>query len=219
MSARGGTAVHILKARFMAADTAVGPVVARDYLKSNCGSQIFVDRETLLCYYRLWWRSETKEEGFFDRDHLTLKFDQAQWSELADLARARLRLEGEQDNCMALFHLGWALLQTGHSADAKEAFDHLELVSIDSYRRGRTLAILSRPDGTPRELIGESRGRRMGNRGVAWVDELRMEVPYSMHDFDDAGGRPGRRIGPFHLALNYRGIFAQPTFKIGGGKG
>ena len=212
MAARGSMAVHVLRARYLAADE--GPEAARRYLEEHCADHLLTDRSTLLCYYRLWWQIEAKQDGFFDRDSLVLPFQPAQWTRLLELATARLRIDGEQDNCMALFHSGWALLQIGQTVRAKEVFDHLEIVSLESYRRGRTLALLSNPDGNPQVLFGETRARRLGNRGLAWVEDLRLEVPFSLYEFDDVAGRPGRRVGPFHLALNYRGAFAQPPHKF-----
>jgi hypothetical protein len=213
MEVRGALAVHSLRARFLVEDE--GVEAARRYLEKNCHDFLLTDRSVLSCYYRLWWRSETREPSFFEHDSLTPAFNREQWRRLAELAQARLSLEGEKDNCMALFHLGWSLLQVGgQSARAKEVFDHLQTVSLESYRRGRTLALLTAADGTPVEFFGESRAHRQGNRGFAWVEDLRLEIPFSLYEFGDVGARPGRSIGPFHLALNYRGMFAQPTHRF-----
>jgi hypothetical protein len=108
MTERGSLAVHVLRSRFLVQDQ--GLDAARSYLEQNCGDSLLADRSVLLCYYRLWWQTETGEVGYFDHDSLVLPFSPHQWTRLAELAEARLQLDGEHDNCTALFHLGWALL-------------------------------------------------------------------------------------------------------------
>ena len=170
------------------------------------------NRSTLLLYYRLWWNAETKLPSFFDQRTLCLPFCEAQWRRLAELAEAYLRLDGERANNTALFHLGWAKLQFGESQRSAEVFDYLATVSL-SYRRGRSLALISYPDGRPREFVGEPRNRQAGNRGVAWVDDLRLEVRFAPQEFPIPETRQGRQVIYFHIALNYRGFFAQPTHR------
>ncbi len=166
----------------------------------------------MLLYYRLWWHAETGRRVFFDKETLCLPFVPAQWRRLADLSEACLKLDGERDNNKALFHHAWALLQLGETQRSVEFFDHLATISL-SPRRGRSLALISDPQGQPREFVGEPRGRQAGSRGIAWVNELRMEVRYSQQEFPTSEARQGRQVILFHLALNYRGIFARPIHR------
>jgi hypothetical protein len=207
MQERGSPAAHTMKARYLASSK--GSVEARSYLESVAGLDLLRDRSLLLYYYRLWWQTETGLDKYFPDYHLTLPFRRDQWQRLGDLAEARRQLEGERDNCLALFHLSWSCLQLGQGERAREVLAHLDAASGESFRRGRTLALLADAGGLPRELTAETRGRA-DTRGRAWIDELRLDVNFSLFDFPDVGTRSGRLLGPFHLALNYRGAFAQP---------
>ncbi len=117
-----------------------GPAAARAFLEERLRPQdILSNRSTLLLYYRLWWNAEAHLPSFFDKSSLCLPFSEAQWRRLAELAESYLTLDGERDNNMALFHLGWARLQLGESHRSGEVLDHLATVSL-SHRRGRSLA-------------------------------------------------------------------------------
>ena len=154
-----------------------GPAAARAFLEERLRPQdILSNRSTLLLYYRLWWNAEAHLPSFFDKSSLCLPFSEAQWRRLAELAESYLTLDGERDNNMALFHLGWARLQLGESHRSGEVLDHLATVSL-SHRRGRSLALISDPHGQPREFIGEPRSRQTGNRGVAWVERAAVGDP------------------------------------------
>ncbi len=212
MIQKGMNAAHTLRARYIGQER--GCAAARAYIEDKCANILEIDRPVLLYYFRLWWETETRYPSYFDHDHMTLAFTASQWARLAKLARARLSLEGEQDNCVSLFHLGWASLQTGQTLQAREAFERLEMVSADSFRRARSLCVISNVDGSPREFLGETRGRIVGNRGRGWIDELRMEIDYPLSEFSEVDTRPGRPLGPFHIALNYRGAFAQPLHRF-----
>jgi hypothetical protein len=220
MERRGTNAIHTLKARLLEREAerkhpGTGSRKALEYLEKYVDTDSSqTDRAVLLLYYRLWWRVRTGLEGFFAKDHLCLKFGENEWRRLAELAEQRLQLEGETTNPMALFHLGWAKLQLGQTARAKEAFHQLTLVSVGSFRRGRTLALVSQPDGTARQYFGETRGRLADSGGLVWVEDLRQEVRYSAMEFGETDTRPGHLIGPLCIALNYRGVFAQPEARL-----
>ena len=208
---QGSPAASVLRARYIREQQ--GAVAARRFLEERSPGQLLTDRTVLVYYYRLWWESETGEQGFFDRDQLVLPFNEPQWSRLRELAEHRLQLEGEQDHFTALFHLGWACFQTGQFIRAREAFDRLDTVSVTSPRRARTLALVSDDNGDPRNFFGETRQRRSGDRGWVWVEDLRLEIPFPFHEFELGPYQPGRSMGPFHIALNFRGMFARPTHR------
>jgi len=211
MEKRNSPAANSLRARYLDKDK--GPEAARRFLEEKLGEEgVLRERSTLMLYYRLWWRTETGLRSFFERDALCLSFSAGQWQRLVKLAEARLALEGERDNNVGLFHLGWGLLQLGETQRSSQVFDRLATVSL-SYRRGRSLALISQPDGRPREFVGEYRGRVFDGRGLAWIDDLRLEVRFSPLEFPLPENRSGLPVGPFHLALNYRGVFAQPIHR------
>ena len=93
---------------------------------------------------------------------------------------------------------------------ANLAFRQLDTVSIGSFRRGRTLAIVSSSEGAAREFFGETRSPA-GVSGRVWLDSLHIEIPYRFLEFSDIPKRAGETLGPFHIALNYRGPFAVPV--------
>jgi len=207
MIARGSLSAHTLHAREI--ETHAGNKKARVYLESHCRDSLLSDRHLLLLYHRLWWETETGLHGYFPHDHMLLPFAENQWESLIEISTARLALEGESRNRLALFHRGWALLQQELSRESFETFGNLASVSEGAFRRGRTLAVLSDELGAPRSFYGEVRGSGDARRGRAWVDELRLEIPFNSFEFEDQERASGAPFGPFHIALNYRGAFAQ----------
>ena len=204
---RGDYSVHALIARSIA--NGYGPESAIHYLKENCGDVLLEERSILFLYYRLWWKLNSQQEGFFAVDQLVLRWTAEQWRELKDLAKSRLGLEGERENRVALFHLAWSSIQLGESKTSQGILRQLETVSMGSFRRGRSLAIISDTKGA-REFSGEVRPNPYPHLGRVWVEELRMEIPYKVFEFGDPKD-PGDVLKPFHIALNYRGAYAQPV--------
>lgn len=208
MMQKAPTSAHVLRARFLEQDH--DAFTALKYLEEHCSDSLLTDRLVLLLYYRLWWQNRVGQKRFFPEDHLTLDFSSDDWRKLRELAEARLSLAGESDSRLALFHLGWAALQLELGSEASHAFHQLDAVSVGSFRRGRSLAIVSLPEGRPREFFGETRPTA-GVSGRAWLDALRIEIPYRPFEFSDVPKRGGEPLGPFHIALNYRGPFAVPV--------
>lgn len=205
---RGNYSVHTLIAR--AIQESEGVASALRYLQKECGEVLTTERVVLLLYYRLWWSAASGEANFFPRDELTLAFASDEWRTLQHLAESRLSLEGESDNRLALFHLAWSELQLGHTQRANDVFRQLETISVGSFRRGRTLALISDADGRPREFTGETRASQLSHLGRVWIEDLRIEIPYKVFEFGDPVG-PGDLLGPFHIAMNYRGAYAEPV--------
>lgn len=208
---RGGNAVHVLMARHLRETKGVGPAIR--HLEENIAAGIFLDRLVLPFYYRLWWELHSGFRSFFPKDHMCLRLALEEWQKLDDLASAQLNLEGEAENRLSLFHRGWSALQLGRGSQASRIFEQLEALSIGSFRRGRTLALVSDETGKPRSFFGETRTTSYSHLGRVWLDELRLEIPFKTVDFKEIERRAGLVIGPFHIAINYRGAFAQPTFR------
>lgn len=215
MLARGSVAAHTLRAREieLREGSAGGVRAARKYLETSCASSLQTDRHVLLLYYRLWWASETGFTGYFPHDHMLLAFNDDRWGRLSHLAEARLRLDGESTNRLAMFHLAWSQMQRGDATASVATFRSLASITEGAFRRGRSLAVVSDPAGAPRVFRGENRGSHDGVRGRVWIDDLRQELPYNALDFEDADRRSGAPFGPFHIAMNYRGPFAQPIHR------
>jgi hypothetical protein len=91
-----------------------------------------------------------------------------------------------------------------------QLFRKLAQSSEGAVRRARSLALLSDGIGHARKLRGEIRALTPEGRGRVWVPELREEFPFNASDFGETNRRIGAPFGPFVIALNYRGAFAQP---------
>ena len=65
-------------------------------------------------------------------------------------------------------------------------------------------------DARPLEFTGETRASQYSHLGRVWIEDLRIEIPYKVFEFGDPVG-PGELLGPFHIAMNYRGAYAQPV--------
>ena len=145
---------------------------------------------------------------FFIPDEITLPFNSSRWQKLLELSKSRLSFEGESENQLAIFHAAWSNLQLGYSKDALEYLRLLDTLSVGNFRRGRALALLSNPEGEPQEFTGEARSGTFAHKGKVWIEDLRLEVPYMTAQFPDAAGGT---LSGFHIALNYRGAFVQPS--------
>ncbi len=213
MSERGTPEAHALRARLLerAPSLIDGPVQALQYLESNCPSELLHNRHILAIYYRVWWRVHTGLDTFFPEDKLVLKLRPEQWRRLRDLADARRDFDPESINQMAAFHGAWASLELDETASAMRVFGMLSQASEGAVRRARSLALLSDGHGRARKLRGEIRSSTPHGRGRAWVPELREELPFNVVDFGEINRKVGAPLGPFVVALNYRGAFLQPS--------
>lgn len=198
---------HVLKARHIL-EFSKDVDGACDYIVSQfSGDELYQDRYALLFYYRLWWLRHTGNTRYFKPDTpLLLNFSDEKWKELLHLTEARLKLEGEKENSLVLFHAAWALIQKNNGRRAKDFLDLLKSGTKGSARRGRALAVISTPNGAPKEFSGQTRFSTDSVNGRCWVDSLQMELPYKYFDFYNSK-RSGTPLGPFYVALNYRGAY------------
>jgi hypothetical protein len=200
---------HVLKARHMLESSQDADGACKYILEQFPGEDIYQNRYALLFYYRLWWSIHTGSKRYFKPDTpFLLSLPNEKWGELQKLAEARLKLDGEKENSLALFHAAWALIQINNGRQAR---DHLELLkngSKGSSRRGRALTIISTSDGKTREFNGQTRFSTDPVNGRCWIDSLQMELPYKYFDFNN-GKHTGTPLGPFQVALNYRGAYIQ----------
>jgi len=212
LARRNPTAAFALESRFIAKDG--GPTAAREYLENNCGPDLLTSRLLIVLYFRLWWQSETGFDTFFPEKRLTLKFDRSKWTRLRELCEARLRCEGEQDNGTALFLLGCSLLHLNMTTQAMHLFERLDSLDMGGFRRARVLLLLSDYEGRSRQLTAEYRGRRRGSYSLAWCDDLGINIPFNPAEHHLMELHEGRIIGPFCVALNYRGAYALPLYRV-----
>lgn len=210
--ARGSNALHVLVAREHRRHE--GAAIARNYLETHCSNAILTERAVLLLYLRVWWESETGFDSFLGSERACLAFGEQQWAQLEQLTTARLRLEGEEDNAVTHFLRACALLHLRRVEDAAKAYDYVARLGLGGFRRSRSLMLLSDPTGKPRLLTAEFQGRRQGGICLAWCDELRVNIRFQPLEHDLSDPRPGTWLRPFHLALNFRGMYAEPTFRM-----
>jgi hypothetical protein len=211
LSRRSPAAAYALEARFIAKDE--GPAAACAYLENKCGDKLLTDRTIVILYFRNWWQAQTGLSSFFPEDYLALKFEQARWARLRELCEARLRCEGERENGTALFLEASALMHLGLTTQALKVFDLLESLDLGGFRRARALIVLADSDGHIREVTGEYRGRRRGSNLFAWCDDLGIDIPFKAAEHHFLEPREGKVIGPFCVALNYRGPYALPLYR------
>jgi energy-coupling factor transporter ATP-binding protein EcfA2 len=213
LSERGTPEAHALRARLLERDPLLmdGPAQALRYLESNCAGELRHNRHILAIYYRVWWRVHTGLDTFFPEDKLVLSLSPDKWRQLRDLADARRDFDPESINQMAAFHGAWASLELDETASAMRVFGMLSQASEGAVRRARSLALLSDGNGRARKLRGEIRSCTPHGRGRAWVPALREELPFNALDFGEINRKIGAPLGPFVVALNYRGAFLQPA--------
>lgn len=212
----GSSAVHVLQARRIesASDGAASESVlferkreARAYLEAHCAETLRSNRNLLALYFRLWWETESELEGYFPHERLRLKFTHQQWQTLADLARARIEMEG--DLATVLFLRACALVHLGSSAEADSIFRFLDQMEVGGALRSRGLLLITDEYGTPRRFTAEFQGKRRSNTPLAWCDELRLQIPFDPREQSVSDLRPGTLIGPFPITLRFRGMYAE----------
>ncbi|OQW88952.1 MAG: hypothetical protein BWK78_08120 [Thiotrichaceae bacterium IS1] len=224
-ASRGSPVAHIFKARYLI-ETTKGVQVARQYLEENCNAHQYLDgnqehgelernRALLLLYTRYWWQTETGYQSYLDEDRMCLAFSPEKWKQLKTLMDLRLTLEGENESGTALLLRACALVHLNQVEEAIKVFDQLDRLKVGGYRRSRTLFLLCNDQGKPEQFSAEFRGLRgSGDRYYVWSDRLRAKVAFHLYDFDLKEVRPGKLIGPFHLAINFRGFFAEPLWRF-----
>ena len=204
---RGNYAVHVLLARGLI--ELEGPKAAMDYLVEHCREVISTDRTVLVLFYRLWWLVNSRLKSFFSQDEVVVGFSSSRWEELLSLARARISFEGESENQLAIFHAAWANLQLRRTKDAEDLLKSLDTISVGNFRRGRSLVLLSDENSKPLEFTGETRAGLYSHKGKVWIEDLRLEIPFIVAQFPET--QAGASLTGFHIAMNYRGAFVQPS--------
>jgi hypothetical protein len=166
------------------------------------------DRIGLSLYIRLWWRRHTGRD-FFASDRLCVRLAEPQWRRLEELMTLRLDVPGDQESPTALFHRAWARLQLGKVSMALRDLDALNRLGVGIGRRVRSLVVLSNQDGTPQKHQGEVRRVARANRAYAFLPALALEVAFNPMEFHLAAVQRYQPVGPLHVVLNYRGVYAE----------
>jgi hypothetical protein len=207
----GSTAAHTLRARQLGKRDAWAGL---QYLETSFGGSLYSgeNENAFLLYYRLWWLANTGEDYFLPRKQRTcLRLLPADWQRLKALSEIRRAIEG--DTTVSLFHLAWALCQLGDAPAARPLFHILERDEDSAgIRRSTSLALLTDGDGVPKSFYGSPRPDLSPGRSRLWIPELGDNIPFFPTEGDIESARSDGVLGPFHVALNFRGpILEKPS--------
>lgn len=211
--ARGSSAADILLARHMLYDPKAGAEAACRYLDDLYGRDRILADELLLSFYlRAWWQKKTGADRFFPFQRQILKFDAGEWTTLLNLVNSRLVFEPEHS--AMLFLRAVALVHLDQVVEAVEVLRDLDRMNVGGVHRSKALFLRTASDGTPIKYSAVFQGRRRGNVAEAWCDELRQNVTFIPQEFGRLDIRSGSNVGPFHLAITYRNLAADPTSRL-----
>jgi hypothetical protein len=144
---------------------------------------------------------------------MCLKFGTEEWRALKGLAETRRKIEG--NSSVALFHLAWALCQLGDASAARPLFRILERdEEWGGIRRSTAMVLLSDSDGEPLTFFGTPKPELSPGRGRLWISDLGDDVPYYPSAGDVESARTDGALGPFHVALNFRGPLLEKPSRL-----
>lgn len=158
----------------------------------------------------LFWKLKTGKR-FLRGERQTLAFTEADWSECIRIADAIPNM-GDFDRYRLDFLRGLSLFHLGSYRSSEEVFRLLDEESQDLSSRIVSAYLASDSAGKARVFTGRVNwASQDGRRGIAWVDQLSIEVPFiplrfSVSDFR----RKGDVLPTFHIAFNMRGALADP---------
>jgi hypothetical protein len=158
----------------------------------------------------LFWELKTGKP-FLRGERQALAFTEADWSECLRIADA-IPVAGDFDRYRLDFLRGLSLFHLGSYRASEEVFRRLDRESQDLSSRIVSAYLASASDGNASVFTGRVVWATPdGRRGIAWVDQLHIEVPFipqrfSVTDFR----RKGDILPSFHIAFNMRGALADP---------
>lgn len=158
----------------------------------------------------LFWELKTGKP-FLRGERQMLAFTEADWNECLRIADA-IPVAGDFDRYRLDFLRGLSLFHLGSYRASEEVFRRLDRESQDLSSRIVSTYLASGSDGKASLFTGRVVWATPdGRRGIAWVDQLRIEVPFipqrfSVTDFR----RKGDILPSFHIAFNMRGALADP---------
>lgn len=158
----------------------------------------------------LFWELKTGKP-FMRGERQVLTFSETDWNECLRITDA-IPVAGDFDRYRLDFLRGLSLFHLGSYRASEEVFRRLDRESHDLSSRVVSAYLASGSDGKARLFTGRVVWATPdGRRGIAWVDQLRIEVPFipqrfSVSDFR----RKGDVLPSFHIAFNMRGALADP---------
>jgi hypothetical protein len=161
---------------------------------------------------RTWWQWKTGFDSFFPRQRVRLGLDRNQWRRLLELIDAALRFEPESATLQFLRTV--ALMHLDRVVEGVEILRELDRLAVGGVRRSKLLFLVSDDAGRAVSFSAMYQGKRLGNRYVAWCDNIRQNVTFVPREHGRAEPRAGSTVGPFHLAIEFRGLYADPVGRI-----
>jgi hypothetical protein len=158
----------------------------------------------------LFWESKTGKR-FLHGERETVALTDREWEECLTIADA-IPDAGGYDRYRRDFLRGLSLFHRGHYQSSKEVFRRLDDESRNLSSRIISKYLASNRDGTAVQYTGRVISVTPDSRrGVAWVNELHIEVPFIPIRFSVSEHRKKGDILPaFHIAFNMRGALADP---------
>jgi hypothetical protein len=158
----------------------------------------------------LFWELKTGKR-FLRGEREVLAFTDADWNECIRIADA-IPTAAEFDRYRLDFLRGLSLFHLESYRNSEEVFRRLDRESENLSSRIVSTYLASSADGQARAFTGRVVWATPdGRRGIAWVDQLGIEVPFIPQRFSVADFRQKGDILPsFHIAFNMRGALADP---------
>ena len=177
--------------------------------------EIAHDSRCLSLLFDYWWLSRTREPLFF-RERSVVPFKEADWTYCLQLITQMKSLPGTYRNLTLAFLEALGVFHLNPSARALQLFREVENESyiLRGKRRIVRFYIAGDSNGKPRLFHGTVRMVDAdGRRGHVFVDEIGQRVPFFAAEFGQPGIRQGDSLGEFHIAFNFIGPVADPTFR------
>lgn len=158
----------------------------------------------------LFWELKTGKR-FLRGEREVLAFSSTDWNECIRIADA-IPTAADFDQYRLDFLRGLSLFHLGSYRNSEEIFRRLDRESQNLSTRIVSTYLASGEDGKASVFTGRVVWATPdGRRGTAWVDQLRIEVPFIPHRFSVTDFRQkGDVLPPFHIAFNMRGALADP---------
>ncbi|AKT37937.1 hypothetical protein [Chondromyces crocatus] len=210
LRAKGSTAADLLLARGMLAQD--DAAAACKHLEKHCEDKLTTDPRVATFYLRAWWKAQTGHPRFFPHQRLTPSFGSAGWARLERLVSARLAFE--PDSGMLRFLRAAALLHLRRIPESVDLLRDLDREALGGSRRSKALFLHADEAGKPIPYTAVYQGKRTSSALLVWCDALRQNITFIPQEHGRQEPRVGSSVGPFHLAMTFRGLYADPLSRV-----
>jgi len=187
---------------------------AWQYLEEH-RSEIALDSRCLNLLFDYWWLSKARQSLFF-RERSVVPFKEEDWSYCLRLITQLRTLPGSYRDLTLAFLESLSIFHLNQPAQAFQQFREVENESYILRGKRRIIRFYLAGDltGKPRLYHGTVRMVEADSRrGQVFVDEVGQRIPFFPADFGRPDIRQGDSLGEFHIAFNFLGPVADPTFR------